>query len=79
LEATAKQMPCGHDDRGLMPITSPTRRRGPRNCRVERRVGLHDVLDHPAGADCSERPSAETTPAVTVASKPSGLPIAMAI
>ena len=29
--------------------------------------------------DCSERPSAETTPAVTVASKPSGLPIAMAI
>ena len=29
--------------------------------------------------DCSERPSAETTPAVTVASKPSGLPMAMAI
>ena len=29
--------------------------------------------------DCSERPSAETTPVVTVASKPSGLPMAMAI
>ena len=29
--------------------------------------------------DCSERPSAETTPAVTVASKPSGLPMAIAI
>ncbi len=29
--------------------------------------------------DCSERPSADTTPVVTVASKPSGLPIAIAI
>ena len=47
---------------------------------VERRVGLHHVLDHAGRVrDCSVRPSAETTPVVTVASKPSGLPIAMAI
>ena len=70
-----------HDDRGV--DADHLARRGDQRAagiaRIERGVGLHDVLDHPAGAERSERPSAETTPAVTVASKPSGLPMAMAI
>ena len=63
----------------LMPTTSPARRhqRPAGVAGIERGVGLDDVVDQPAAeAARSERPSADTTPAVTVDSKPSGLPIA---
>ena len=46
---------------------------------VERGVGLDHVIDHAAVVRAQQRPRAEMTPAVTVESKPSGLPIAMAI
>jgi len=43
---------------------------------IERGIGLDHVLDGRPLTERIERPSAETTPAVTVDSKPRGLPIA---
>ena len=62
----------------LIPISSC--RRGERTARAagQRSVGLDNIFDRPAGRLGRVRPSAETTPAVTVASKPSGAPIAIA-
>ena len=65
----------------LMPITSPAEETsGPPELPGLRGASVCTTssIIRPV-RDCSERPSAETTPAVTVASKPSGLPMAMAI
>src|SRR6478672_4268004 len=65
----------------LMPITSPAEdTSGPPELPGLRGASVCTTssIIRPV-RDCSDRPSAETTPAVTVASKPSGLPIAIAI
>src|SRR5690242_11417183 len=52
------------------------RERAARVAGVQRRVRLDDVVDDPPGPVGSERPSAETTPAVTEPANPCGFPIA---
>ena len=67
--AIAKQMPCaGRITAVLTPITSPARidQRTAGVARVERRVGLDDVVEQAAGLARIDRPSALTMPAVTV-------------
>ena len=65
----------------LMPTTRPrlSARAPPRVARVERGVGLDDVLDHPARPSVARPratvPRARTTPALTEPPNPSGLPI----
>ena len=69
-----------HDHRGVDADDLAARRhqRSARIAGIERGVGLDQVVDQAAACcDRSERPSAETTPVVTVDSKPSGLPMAI--
>ncbi len=63
-----------------MPMTRPLRidQRPAAVTRIQRRVGLNHVVNHVAGHAARVRPIAEIAPAVTVDSKPSGLPIATA-
>ena len=81
LLATAKQMPCAPAITAvLMPITSPREdTSGPPELPglSAASVWITSSISRPVRAR-SERPSAEMTPAVTVDSKPSGLPIATA-
>ena len=76
----AKQMPCAPAMIAvLMPTTSPCDdTSGPPELPglSAASVWIRSSISRPVLAR-SERPSAETTPAVTVDSKPSGLPIAM--
>ncbi len=79
LLATAKADALrAHDDRGVDADDLAMRgdKRSARIAGIECGIGLDHVLDQSAACDRSERPSAEITPAVTVDSKPSGLPIA---
>ena len=82
LLATAKQMPCAPMMTAvLMPITWPEdATSGPPELPGLRAasVWITSSISRPDFAR-RLRPSAETTPAVTVDSKPSGLPMAMAI
>ena len=82
LEATAKQMPCAPAMTAVLtPMTSPAEETsGPPELPglSAASVCTTSSIIRPA-PDCSVRPSAEMTPVVTVASKPSGLPIAIAI
>ena len=77
--ATAKQMPCAPWITAVFtPITSPCdETSGPPELPglSAASVWITSSISRPVRAR-SERPSAETTPAVTVDSKPSGLPIA---
>src|SRR6185437_11749199 len=79
LLATAKQMPCAPMMTAvLMPITSPREdTSGPPELPGFKAasVWITSSINRPLRAR-KERPSAEMTPAVTVDSKPSGLPIA---
>ena len=81
LLATAKQMPCAPAITAvLMPITSPREdTSGPPELPglSAASVWITSSISRPVRAR-SDRPSAEITPAVTVDSKPSGLPIATA-
>ena len=82
LLATAKQMPCAPRIIAvLMPMTAPADETSappelPGLSAAS--VWITSSIGRPL-RDASERPSAETTPAVTVELKPSGLPIATAI
>ena len=82
LLATAKQMPCAPRIIAvLMPMTAPaddTSAPPELPGLSAASVWITSSIGRPL-RDASERPSAETTPAVTVESKPSGLPIATAI
>ena len=80
LLATAKQMPWAPAITAvLMPITSPREETsGPPELPGLRAASVCTTssISRPVWAR-NERPSAETTPAVTVDSKPSGLPMAI--
>ena len=73
-EADARDRRVDPDD-----AAAAVRERAARVAGVQRRVGLDDVVHDPARRPertGSERPSAETTPAVTEPAKPCGFPMA---
>jgi len=82
LEATANAMPCAPWIMAVLtPMTSPADdTRGPPELPglSAASVWMTSSISRPVEARI-ERPSADTTPDVTVHSKPSGLPMAMAI